>query len=164
VLPAQPSPNITRPGTGLPPRAPVAYNPPQSAAPHGQADPRLQRQPYPVQQQRPAAPGQTQSQFEPHAQFNRPQRGGLIRALTGQDAASSQGIPPQNIASQRDTRPAAPDASQQSLYGHLNDDVAAPKVLNAEDFDIPSDQPIPTVQSVPVKPVNREAFAGLAGG
>jgi len=173
VLPTQSAPNIARPGAGLPPRAPAAFNAPQSIAPRGQADPRRQPQQYPAPQQNSASASQEQAQLGPQAQINRPQRGGLIRALTGQDGAIAQSTAPHNIASQQtapldNTPPTTAlsyeDASQQSLYGHLNDDVAAPKVLNAEDFNIPNDQPIPTVQSVPVIPVNREAFTGLAGG
>lgn len=162
VLPARSAPNIARPGAGLPPRAPAAFNAPQSRAPRGQVGPRLQQQQYPAPQQNSAAARQGQAQLGPQAQINRPQRGGLIRALTGQDALTPQSTAPHNTPPT--TALSYEDASQQSLYGHLNDDVAAPKVLKAEDFNIPNDQPIPTVHSVPVKPVNRETFTGLAGG
>jgi hypothetical protein len=154
--PVQNAPHITRTSNGLPPRAAAAS----------------------TQSQRPQALPLAQQPQQPQT-AQAPRRGGLIRALTG-EAPNAQpraplppqasAAPPKAYAAQRPQRLAntarlsAEEAGQRSLYGHLNDDVAVPKVLTAEDLALPNDQAIPTVTSVPVKPVNREAFTGLAGG
>jgi len=160
---------ITRTSNGLPPRAPAQRQqarpqPQQALAPRPLADPRLQQR-------------FNQAQRSPQQQSAQaPRRGGLLRALTGQDkpvpqnAQQRPALPPQAQAPRQAPLPqqvvtlSAEEAGQQSLYGHLNDDVKAPKALTAEDLALPNDQAIPTVQSVPVKPADREAFSGLAGG
>lgn len=119
-----------------------------------QPDPRLQQ---------PRTPNQPAPRPQ---QLTAPRRAGLVRALTGQVHQTPQGqIPTRTQPPQQQYRPlSAEEAVQKSLYGHLNDDVSVPKVLTQNDLHIPNDQAIPTVQSVPVKPVDREAFSGLAGG
>lgn len=163
ALPPQSPLNVTRTTNGFPPPAPRGFAAPQrpiTAPNRAQPDPRLQQ---PLTQRHPAAHPNQIAANPAAPQARTPQRGGLIRALTQQDAGAAHTTAPQQRP--QTTAPLSyEEASQQSLYGHLNDDVARPKVLKAEDFNIPNDQPIPTVQSVPVKPVNREAFSGLAGG
>ena len=98
--------------------------------------------------------------------IRRPQRGGLIRALT----QGSQN--PRNLAPQPTStvpvidrpRESLETATQNSLYGYLDDDVNIPKPLTAEDLNTPINEPIPTASSVPVIPVDREEFSGLLGG
>ena len=120
-----------------------------------QASPRLQQAP-------------TQAQVQAPVQAR---RGSLIEALTQPSAAPQ---PPQARAraaqplQQTGTyqgRPLSVEAAtQRSLYGHLNDDVSVPRQLSPKDLEGSDDLPIPTVTSVPVIPVDRESFTGLAGG
>ncbi len=145
---------------------PAAYRTPRTAGPQAlQADPRLQQQG--LGQNRPAA---QRPQAHQNQQAAAPRPGSLLHALT---APNNQIAPAQRPAAQQKQRRPQPqetrrlsaeEAGQKSLYGHLNDDVTAPKILTQEDLNIPNDQAIPTVQSVPVKPVDRQNFSGLAGG
>lgn len=177
---AQRNSNVTQTSNGLPPRAPQARQNraiPQQAAPPSAADPRLQRQvsaarnPAPTIASQLTALPQTQA---PHVQqpvqtraAHAPRRGGLIKALTQSGNLAPQAAPQAGLQpfSPANARPlTVEEASQKSLYGHLNDDVSIPKPITPDDFNVPEDQPIPTVTSVPVKPVDRESFSGLAGG
>ena len=161
-------PNITRTTNGLPPRAPNGLNPAhaQRVIPTSrQADPRLQQQ---LLRGQGATINTARDTTAPQQNIQAPRRGGLIQALTQPRnraplTAQSQATRPQ--ATLLPPRPVTvEEASQRSLYGHLNDDVATPKQLTLQDLATPNDQPIPTVTSVPVKPIDRESFSGLAGG
>lgn len=176
---------IARTSNGLPPRAPqAAYSQPQPQPQlqpqlqpqgfiphHSQSDPRLQRELANLRRrQAQAALGanapapSVPASSGPHAQ-QAPRRGSLIQALTQSNTAAPTPQSPTQQYSALPTRSiSVEEARQKSLYGHLNDDVQIPKPLTLEDLSVSDDQPIPTVSSVPVIPVDRSNFSGLAGG
>lgn len=150
---------IIRTQNGLPPRAPQYQNE-QYTSGQQHADPRLIQQFNRSQTATATPPVKTSENNRAQSQ-----RGGLIKALT-QGSQNNPSQPAQRPQFTRglSTQPASLEvATQRSLYGHLNDDVAVPKPLSAEDLNTPNDQPIPTVSSVPVKPVDQEEFPHLAG-
>ena len=153
--------NIVRTQNGLPPRAPQSQHN-SNINSKTYADPRLQHQDSRSQAAPIAAAPATAAQARSNAAHpQRAQRGGLLRALTQSPQTAPVQAPQQAFKAPRES---VDVATQKSLYGHLNDDVAIPKPLTAADLNTPVNEPIPTVSSVPVIAVDREAFSGLAGG
>ena len=162
-IPYRGRPNITRTQNGLPPRAPQYQN--QQNTPRQQfADPRLIQQFNRTQTPPPPTPSVAPVKTSENT-ITRPQRGGLIQALTqgGQTNGTPTPQPRQKAPILNTPVESVETAIHKSLYGHLNDDVAIPKPLTLEDLNIPDDKPIPTAASVPVTPIDREEFSGLAG-